>query len=385
MKVSIDQEALTRLLKRAMLSSGAALNPIHQLVKLEAKGPTKTEPSCLAVSGTSGLMSISTSVRCEVSQPGVVAANTKDLHAAASAMPMGSIALSTTASHLRLVGSSGRRCERKIADATAIQPVPEPVNLPWLRVPLDTARVAIDRVSYATNNIDADFRAFDGVRFEAKPGELMSVCASRYQMVTYAQKAAVELKGKQWQATLPTNALGHLREIFDEAQREDQPYVDLYEDQHFLYALGPCTLFVAALPTGEYLNYELMLSNFPSEALCTVPRLALIESLKSCILTSTSKLEPGAMFAIKGGELTIYRNDKEGNFSETLALPACRPDLNINFKAAMQLMLELLKGADVDPEIIHDGATGLLARTSTGYRSALALLEIRPGDVEGGA
>lgn len=378
MKVWVNQEVLTRALKRATLGSGPAMNPIHGLVKLEAKRGGKNEPDALVLSAVAGLLAINTSIKAKVDEPGVIAASIRDLTNAAGAMPSGGVALQVAGNRLRLQGSSGRKWSGATADPAQIQPVPEPVDLAWLRVPTNVARVGIERVSYATANMSDECRPFDGVRFEGEPSKLTAICISRYQCVTFEQlMPGVELKGKAWQAVIPSSSLQHFREVLDEADSEEQKFVDLYEDGRFLYVVGPSTLLVAALPVGEYPPYDIVLSNFPKQAYCTLPRLALIESIRACIMTRTSKLEPGAMFRLKGGSITLYRNDTDSDFSDTIELPAARPDLDMTFKAGLTLMLDLLKAADEDPEMVAGSdARAILVRTTGGYRSMLTLMNM---------
>ena len=171
MKVHVDGTLLTKTLSRAALAKGSNLNPIHLLVKLEAKaGKKRDEPGTLTFSSTAGLMAMTTSIPAKVDQPGVIAANARDLLAASGAMPLGGIELTVTQTRVRLKGSSGRSWSGPLGDPTQLQPVPEPVDITWSRIPVAALSTAFERVGYTTGNITDEERAWDGVRLEVEPG-----------------------------------------------------------------------------------------------------------------------------------------------------------------------------------------------------------------------
>jgi DNA polymerase III sliding clamp (beta) subunit (PCNA family) len=377
MKVHVDGTLLTKTLSRAALAKGSNLNPIHALVKIEAKVGKKNEPGTLTFSSTSGLMSMTTSIPAKVDLPGIVAVNTRDCLAASGAMPTGGIALTVTGTRVRLTGSSGRTWSGPVGDHTSLQPVPEPIDMAWARVPTDELNAALERVSYPTGSITEEERAWDGVRVEVFPNTLRTVGASRYQFAALDQTAAVGLKAntKSWIALVPTMAFPHLRELITEAAEAEQKFLDFHEDQKFIYIVGPSTLLVASMPIGEYPPWQFILQNFPTEPFCVLPRLALMESVKACLATS-GRLDPGGVFQLVKGDVLLTKRNVDTDFSDKLSAPSMRPDLDVTFKVGLPYLLDCLKACDVDPECVLAGdGSSILLRTAGGYRGLVTLMQ----------
>ena len=378
MKVVVNSEQLHKVLRRAELSKGSNVNPIHALVKIEAKA----EPPSLAFTSTMGLMQINTSILAKVDEPGVVTANTKALLNAAGAMPAGGTKIETDATRIRLTGSNGRRWSGAVAnDALGATPEPEAGVAHWLRVPIADLRRGIERVGHSSGDIRKEEQRGprDGVKIEAAPGTLVTVGLTDRMCVTLAQSSEVELKAESWVGLIPSMALAPLRDIFDEALEEEKTAIDLYEDGRFLYIMGPNTLLVVALPIGEYPPWQLMLSNFPTEPHAVLARLPLIEALKACQATSLLP-NSSALYSLEGGNVRVFRRDPDNEFSDTVPVVTMRPNLRMLMRSDIGYLTSCLTAADEDPELsVGDDAKMVLLRTHTGYRAAFSLQDPEKG------
>jgi DNA polymerase III sliding clamp (beta) subunit (PCNA family) len=377
MKVTAQGDILTKTFKRCQLGGpGAHLNPVHQLVKLEAKrGDGGSEAGSLRFTATTGLLQIDTSIKAFVEEPGLLAANCRDLGNASGAMPLGATKIVGTDKRVQL-SASGRRWSGGSSDPTVIGATPEPKGLPWVGMPVAALRAALERVSHATADVRGDEKSIDGVLIRAEAGAVTAVGTSGRMCVVLEQKADVRLKTlKRWEALIPTIALAPLREILDEASEADEAGIGLYSDGQMLFMEGPSTLVIAALPHGQYAPWELVLTQFPKEPLCTLPRLALIESIKALQATS-SKLDPGAMFDLVNGDVVLSRKDPDNEYNDSIPAPEMRPNLNMRFMCAPSYFLSCLKSADEDPTLAmgEDGRMVLMATTG-GYRAAISLMD----------
>lgn len=377
MKVTAKGEMLTKTLKRCLLGGpGSNLNPVHQLLKLEAKLGKGGGPGTLSMTATTGLLHIDTSITALVEEPGIIAANGKDLANASGAMPLGETKLVSTGTKVQLVGSSGRRWSGSLGEPKAIGDTPEPKDMPWVGMPVATLRTVLERVSFTTADIGDNDKAVDGVLIRARPGQVTAVGTSHCMCVVLDQKADVGLKTPEWLALIPSLALPSLRDILDEADEEKEAKIDLYSDGRFMFIGGPSTLVVAAMPHGDYLPWELMLTGFPKESCCQIPRLALMESIKACQATS-SRLDPGAIFELRESNVILTRTDPDNEYQDSVPASDMRPNLHVKFKCVLGYMLSCLKSADEDPELVFgpDG-NGLLMQTKSGYRASIALMSL---------
>lgn len=392
MKIKIDSLLLTAALKRATLTTSAAVNPMHKLVKLEARKGRKGELDSLVISSVAGVLALNTSVKAEVLEPGVIATSIREIGNAAGAMPLGAITMSLTRGsgdfmRVKLTGSSGRTWTAPTADPTNLQPVPEPVDIPWLRIPVEAAKVALETVSYPHANITEQEASWDGIRFVADGPKLQAVGCSRYQMAVL-DREPVELGyrtgAKSWIGMVPGIALSQFRELLAEAEAEaedkSKAFIDLFSDERFLYMIGPVTLVVAALPLGEYPPYEAVLEHaFAKEAHATLSRLPLIETIKACLAMRSAETrvhDSGAHIELRDNTVFVsQRTDYE--FDDAVPTVTMQSGLNVKFKASLSLFLDQLKGADSDPEIVL-ASTGnmILLRTPNGYRSTISLQDV---------
>ena len=129
------------------------------------------------------------------------------------------------------------------------------------------------------------------------------------------------------------------------------------------------------MPIGDFPPWQLILQNFPMEPFCVLPRLALIEGVKACLATS-SKLDPGAIFQLTGGDVIVTKKNADTDFYDKTGTASMRADLDCRFKVPLTQFLDALKSADVDPEFVLavDGSA-CLVRTEE-YRAFAQLMQL---------
>lgn len=384
MKLTVDQALLTKTIKRAMLTSGNALNPAHALVKLEAKKglPSKNEPDCLSLTSAGGIMNINLQIRATVTEAGVVAVNTRELSNAASNMPSGPVSITTTEKRYKISGGN-RSLTGALADPTSIQPTPEPDKALWMRVPVDALEEALERVGFATSDwTDQAPKSCDGVRLIGEPDALTSVVLTGFLFVAHEQKVKLELKRESphWEATLTTRALPHVAEIIAEAKSEKQNHIELFANDFFIYVIGPSTLFVVSVPGEAYPPWKAFLDSYPKTRLCVVQRLALIESIKAAKATSSGlaeKMGAGADFHIVGPDIVVSRDDPDNEFREQIPLAEIEPNVDAKFRVSLSYMHDILAHAPANPAITpHPNGTMLLVHEGS-YRASVCLMTAR--------
>lgn len=377
MKATVKGSLLTNTLRRAQLSA-SPVNPIHALVKIEARAKEGDEAARLTFTSTAGTIALNTSIAADVKAPGVIAAHTRELFAAASAMPEGDIVLSLDGSRVRIRGSSGRTWSSGTADPTTIQPTPEPTDAEWLKVPVALLRTGIERIGYTTSDVEKFEGERAGLRIEATKDRLYTIGFGHNMVAALEQESKdIGIKAERWIGLLPTGALTAIGDVLAEATEMKADAIELYVDRTMLYVIGPATLLVAALPHGEYPPWQHVFKEFPKEPVCTVPRLALMESIKACLATS-SKLDPGAMVRIHDMKLELYREDPGSDFRDEVPLLNMAGKTDLKMKCGLPFLHSLLKGASEDADFYFDTNCRLILVKSPGYQAAVPLMVIPP-------
>src|SRR6185295_15624208 len=158
-----------------------------------------------------------------------------------------------------------------------------------------------------------------GLRIEASLGVVATVASGHHMFTTIEGPAEVELKTESWIGLIPEMALGAFRDLMEECTEAKLEAIELYTDGSMFYATGPSTLLVAALPVGDYPPWRLLMGGFPSEPFCTLGRLALIESIKACLATS-STADAGASFRFKDCTAFVERKEPTNTFEDTVPM-----------------------------------------------------------------
>ncbi len=376
MKVTVKGDLLTKTLRRSILTN-TPINATHALVKIEARKKQGDEPATLVFTSTAGTLSLNTIIGADVAEGGVIAANAKALFTAAGAMPPGDILLTADDKRVRLKGGAARNWSTATADAGAIQPTPEPKGAAWLKIPVEMLRTAIERVGYATQEVEKYQESKAGIRIEGAPDKLTAVACGPYMFACFEQEAkGLGMKDAKWQGLLPTQVLPGVADVIAEALEMKSEYVELYIDQSQVYVIGPATLLVASLPIGDYPPWESIFKNFPTEPVCVVPRLALMESIRACEATG-SRLSDGAMFRLRKMALEISRDD-ESEFGDTVPVTDMQPNTDLIFKIGTRYLHAMLKGADADAGLHFDAGGALMLLKADGYRAASSLMRPKP-------
>jgi DNA polymerase III sliding clamp (beta) subunit (PCNA family) len=375
MKILIKQELLSKALRRCLgaAGSGKQLNPIHALVKLDAlQGPDR-----LVLTATNGLISIETSVEAKVASPGSIAMNTREFSNAASAMPLGDIAISNTDKVVKIVGSTKRTWSGPLVNGEDIKGPPEPkaeTGAKWLKLPIAVLAQALERQTVVIGDALQTQTERRGLRIEAAPSVVATIASGHHMFMAIEGPTEIGMKGESWIGLIPEMALGAFRDLMEECTEAKLDAIELYTDGSMFYATGPSTLLVAALPVGDYPPWRLLMEGFPSEPLCTLGRLALIESIKACLAT-TAIADAGASFRFKDCTVFVERKDPTNTFDDSVPIVSMRPGLDMRCRMSLAFLHTCLRSADMDPELfIDDNGSTVLLRTSSGYRAVLSLM-----------
>lgn len=375
MKFKVAQDTFASALKRCTLGGGNPTNPVHTVVRVEAlKGDTKDDSDSLILTAHNGLTSIEIMLAADCQETGVVATQTRTLATAAQVMPLGELAVATDGTKLRMLGKPGRRWSGATVDAEAmgLKRSREPVDAEWLRVPLDALKRAISSVEHVTRTVEAHQPATDGIYFEATGNTLCSVALTNHLMAARTQSALeLGLDGKPpWKGLVPTRMLPLINDAIAEAEKAKDDGVDFYLDADFIYVSGSSTLVYCVNSRVDFPPWRAVAETYRNDpVICTLPRLAVIETLKA--LQATASTDVTARISLGEGRISFSGITDNVDFEDEIPVSSLQPNVSALFGVKSGYLYDCMRACGEDPQLSLAGDGYMYLRTTDGYEQMM--------------
>ena len=366
MKAAVEQEAFARAVGRAELG-GLRSAPIHGLVRLEAR----EAPQELVISAVAATASIVTRIPAEVRSPGVAVVLTHALSAAARAMPVGGLLLSSSDKRLFVKSTEGRTWSGAVSDPEWAAEPGWPGELRIVQLPQRALLTALARTTHVAALVDReDEVVVRAVRLEAREKRLTAIACARTLLAVSEHDLDEALE--PWSATVGESGLGPLAELLDEVEKAKAP-LELASDEHSVYMRGPATRADSRVPVVPFPDWKDLLEGFADEPACTLKREPLLESLRAAQAVQTTR-DPGAEFQLRGGILTINRADPDTDFTDQVPVEGAS-GAEVSFRASMPYLLHCLKAAPEDPRLSFATDGKCMKLDAGGYRAIIAIMK----------
>jgi len=368
MKLTINRDLLLKAVRRCDLKASTTGNAALACVGLHAKR-IPDMPGGLDLKATNGLAGVATMVACATEEEDAVAINCKLLATAIAQMPPGDLSLETTrrGDSTRLTIRGGKRTwsdqTRPITDLRGLPDPPEGGDRLKLAAPDFLA--LLDRTRFAVADVAGDRTGALGVFLDASDVLDAIVLGNHvWTRSTLPRKTP----GAPFRVLLSDIVLPHVRDLAVDAGNEA---VEIYRDSNFVWIENSSTMIVFSPPPGEYHDWRYFFSRVATAPICRLPRLAMLDSLKAMIATSTTELTRTWVRLLPTGELRLDYNDQKGEtfFHDNIAVTDISPDARPEFMANAHHLLQGLDAAGGDVVLQYDSSSGqqIVLATEDGF------------------
>lgn len=376
MKLTIDRDLLLKAVKRCDLKAAPTGNAALACVALHAKR-IPDMPGGLDLKATNGLVGVATMVACATQEEAAVAINCKQLAAAITTMPLGTLTLDTqrlSGGAVRLAVQGGKRrwqgLTRPVEDVRDLPEAPDSADR--FTVSAKDFLALADRTEFAVRDVASDSAFRLGLFLDAADTLDTIVCGNH--IVAHASMARSK-PGDAFRALLTDVALPHVRAVAAESQGE---LLTISRAQSYVWVENSSTMIVFTLPPDDYLDWRRIIAATKTAPVCRIPRLALLDTLKAMLATATHREVQTWVRLLPSGEIRFDCHDPDGEtvFHDSIHVQDVQTEQLPTFMVNAAYLHQIIDAAGSDIVLRYDLDSGqhVIVTTDDGFWCMLALV-----------